>query len=369
LFSLFFSGLLHAQTNEIQILDQSNEEPLIGATLQSNNGNGISDVNGIISIVFNSFPDTLVVNYLGYAEKRIAISTINDIPAKIFLESMVLLETMTVTASKYEKRLSESTVSVEVLKPELIANSNSITIDDALDKVSGVQLIDGQANIRGGSGYSYGAGSRVMLLIDDMPALQADAGFPNWGDMPVENIDQVEIVKGASSALYGSAALNGIINIRTGTPTSVPQTKLSASYRTFGNPADPAKKWWGDTSRYEYVLSLVHKQKFDKLDVVGSVFHYREESFNRATYDDRYRGTLKLKYRLSDKAFIGLNTLLNKGNDGDFFIWEFADSRAHNPIPGGESVSDHINNENSGNQSNQSNTYFGEYQFHPSTHW
>ncbi|MEM9547619.1 MAG: TonB-dependent receptor [Bacteroidota bacterium] len=388
--SFFFTGLLHAQTNQIQILDLSTNEPLIGATLQSNNGNGISDENGYITLNISSFPDTLLINYLGYAENEMIVGSTEDIPEFVLLESMLLLETMTVTASKYEKRLSESTVSVEVLQPELIANSNSITIDEALDKVSGVQLIDGQANIRGGSGYSYGAGSRVMLLIDDMPALQTDAGFPNWGDMPVENIDQVEIVKGASSALYGSAALNGIINIRTGTPTSVPQTKVSATYRQFGDPADPEKKWWGDTARYEYVLSLVHKQKFDNLDFVGSIFHYREESFNRATYDDRYRGTMKLKYRLSDKAFVGLNTMINQGNDGDFFIWEFGDSRAHNPIPDGESVSEifryfidpslvledgygnthrlntrfhHINNENSGNQSNQSNTYFGEYQF------
>lgn len=388
--SLLYSGLLHAQTNPIRILDQSTKEPLIGATVQSGNGNGISDENGIVNLTFKQFPDTIVINYLGYAAQKIRVANSSDIPADIFLESMVVLETMTVTASKYEKRLSESTVSVEVLKPELIANANTITIDDALDKVSGVQMVDGQANIRGGSGYSYGAGSRVMLLIDDMPALQTDAGFPNWGDMPVENIDQVEIVKGASSALYGSAALNGIINIRTGTPTAVPQTKLTASYTSFGTPADTTKKWWGDTARYEYVLSVVHKQKFDKLDFVGSIFHYREESYNRATYDDRYRGTMKLKYRLSDKSFIGLNTMINKGNDGDFFIWEFGDSRAHNPIPGGESVSEvfryfidpsfvledgagnthrintrfhHINNENSGNQSNQSNTYFGEYQF------
>ena len=389
---IFFLFLwnIQAQVSEIQILDSDTKEPLVGATLQSSNGNAISDVDGIFRIDFKALPDTLILNYVGFETKSLVINSPSDIPSSINLESLLVLETMTVTASKYEKRLSESTVSVDVLKPELIANANAITIDDALDKVSGVQMVDGQANIRGGSGYSYGAGSRVMLLIDDMPALQTDAGFPNWGDMPVENIDQVEIVKGASSALYGSAALNGIINIRTGTPTAIPQTKISAAYTSFGDPADPAKKWWGDTARYEYTLSAVHKQKFNKLDFVGSIFHYREESFNRATYDSRYRGTVKLKYQLSDKAFLSLNTLINKGNDSDFFIWEFGDERAHNPIPGGEAVSSvfryfldpsfnfedqygnthrintryhYINNDNSGNQSNQSKTYFGEYQF------
>ena len=65
-------------------------------------------------------------------------------------------------------------------------------------------MVSSQPNIRGGSGWSYGAGSRVLLLVDDIPALQADAGLAQWDDIPVENIAQIEVVKGAASALYGS---------------------------------------------------------------------------------------------------------------------------------------------------------------------
>jgi len=68
---------------------------------------------------------------------------------------------------------------------------------------------------QGGSGYSYGAGSRVLVLVDDLPLLSPDAGDVKWDYLPVENISQVEIIKGASSVLYGSSALNGIINVRT----------------------------------------------------------------------------------------------------------------------------------------------------------
>ena len=64
--------------------------------------------------------------------------------------------------------------------------------------------MDGQANIRGGSGYSYGAGSRVMLLMDDLPILTGDVNEVKWNYLPVEIIGQVEVIKGASSALYGS---------------------------------------------------------------------------------------------------------------------------------------------------------------------
>ena len=75
--------------------------------------------------------------------------------------------------------------------------------------------LDGQANIRGGSGWSYGAGTRVLVMVDDMPLISGDAGQVQWNLIATENVNQVEIIKGASSALYGSSALNGIINIRT----------------------------------------------------------------------------------------------------------------------------------------------------------
>lgn len=378
------------QSTTIQVLDQSLNEPLIGATILYEGGNAVTDIDGRFVYSSNKYPNSIIVSFIGYNDKTIYIKSIKDIPETIYLSDNLVLETMTVTASKYQRRLSESTVSVDVLKPELIANTNAITIDDALDKVSGVQMVDGQANIRGGSGYSYGAGSRVMLLIDDMPALQADAGFPNWGDIPVENIDQVEIVKGASSSLYGSAALNGIINIRTGTPTNVPRTQITAAYTQYDNYQDTAKNWAGDTARYTYMLSAVHKQKFGKLDFVGNGFYNKEESFLRDTRDSRYRLGIKLKYRLSDKAFITLNTLVNKGKDSDFFIWEDGEGGAVNPFAGSVAESEvfryfidpsfniedkygnnhklltryhRIENRNSGNQSNFSTTRYGEYQF------
>ena len=61
-----------------------------------------------------------------------------------------------------------------------------------MEQVPGVTIIDGQANIRGGSGFSYGAGSRVLLLVDDLPMLAADAGDIKWSFLPVENLEQVE---------------------------------------------------------------------------------------------------------------------------------------------------------------------------------
>ena len=76
-------------------------------------------------------------------------------------------------------------------------------------------MIQYQVNIRGSSGYSRGTGTRVLLLFDGMPFLTGDAGEIIWEAIPVWQIDRVEIVKGAGSALYGSNAIGGVINVIT----------------------------------------------------------------------------------------------------------------------------------------------------------
>ena len=115
------------------------------------------------------------------------------------------------------------------------------------------------------------------------------------------------------------------------------------------------------------------------------------ESFNRYTFQNRKRGSLKLQYQLSEKAFIRLNGLVNDGDNGDFFIWsEQAVGKRYEPFGGDPATSKnfryfidpslhiedkfgnshkvltrihHVNNDNNDDQSNVSNTLFGEYQF------
>ena len=136
--------------------------------------------------------------------------------------------------------------------------------------------MDGQASIRGGSGFSYGAGSRVLALIDGLPMISPDAGNIKWQFLPLENISQVEIIKGASSVLYGSSALNGIINFRTADATSTPNTQFFAETGIFGNPQNINWKWW-DTPRIYSSLSFSHLQKYGNTDVgIGINLTYRQ---------------------------------------------------------------------------------------------
>ena len=75
-----------------------------------------------------------------------------------------------VSAGRYEQRIEEVTVSMEVVKPTLIQNKNMRNITEAVTQTPGVAIVDNEPQIRSGSGYSFGAGSRVMIMMDDLPS-------------------------------------------------------------------------------------------------------------------------------------------------------------------------------------------------------
>jgi outer membrane receptor protein involved in Fe transport len=370
-------------------IKDSDGSPIIGANISCGYNGTVSDVEGNYTIAVDE-NCLLIVAYPGYKsiEKRSdEISSPNNITMVIFEEQ---LDQVVVTASKFEQRISESTVSVDIIKPDLIKSANAVKVDAILDKVPGVQMINGQANIRGGSGFSYGAGSRVMVLFDDMPFLQMDIGLANWADLPIEAVGQVEVVKGASSALYGSSALNGIIHFRSQKVGAKPITNVFASYTAFQDPKEIKYKWWDETYKPQRLnIGLSHISKLSsKLTLSASGAYLNQDSYNKDTYERRARGAVNLKYALSERLSIGLNTMVNKNENSDFFIWRNALRGIYSPFDGTVSFGTRtrintdpyihyfakngithklntryyfVNNENNNNQSNKSQNYYTEY--------
>ena len=400
-FICFLPFLLTAQQAPLNgtITEAATGEALPGVTIRSGEKGSSTDLNGQYSLVLSAGAHQITVSYTGYESRTTTVrlaageTQVFDIQLS---NSDNLLQQATVTAGKFEKPLGEVTVSLEVLKPRLLESVNSTSVDEVLVKVPGVNIIDGQANIRGGAGFSYGAGTRVLMLVDDIPALQPDAGLPNWDDFPVENVAQIEIVKGAASALYGSSAMNGIINLRTGYAKDKPETNIALFGRTWDGPADERRQWWGNDSSsilqpVETGVSFAHRRKMGKLDfVLGSYGLYRD-SYNKDHYSRYVRVTPNFRYRVNDRLSIGLNTNFNLGRSGSFFTW--ADDSTGMYLPGNGAISKtkgrlrflidpslqyfdksgnrhkiltryfYIRNNNDGNQSNNSQMYYGEYQF------
>jgi iron complex outermembrane receptor protein len=374
-----------------KIIHHDTREPLIGANISLGSTGAVTDIQGNFNLDLAAGVYEAFFSYVGFKTKsklvNISGTETTQLDIELYPESAVL-GTTTVTSGRFEKNLGEETVSLEVLKPNLIESSNKFKLDEALQKVPGVTVIDGQANIRGGSGFSYGAGSRVMLLMDDIPILAADAGFPYWNDIPVENVGQVEVVKGASSALYGSAALNGVINFRTAYATGDPETRISSFVSVVGNPRDARFKWWSSPP-VTVGASVVHRQKINKLDLTTSAYYLNENTHNQNAYNHFGRYNLKLRYHINDRMIIGIGTNINQGKNNSFFYWK-SDAEAYNGTLSTYSETKltrftidpyvsyfdkkgnrhkilsrflNIDNEVSNNRSNNSGQYYLEYQF------
>ena len=309
------------------VVDQENQQPLIAATLKLGQTGITTDLDGQFSIEISPGKYLLEISYIGYQSVKDTITIGAGQTIAINYElgpSAVLLEAATITSGKYEQSLGEVTVSLDILQPKLVRNTGKVALDGAIEKIPGVTVIDGQANIRGGSGYTFGAGSRVLMLVDDIPILDGASGSTNFPDIPIENIAQIEVVKGAASALYGSSALNGIVNVRTAYATSEPETAASVFYNVTFDPENKDWVWWEERPR-TFGASLTHKRKFKKLDLVLGSYYYNEESYNKHTSRKYGRVNFNTQYRVSDRLTIGLNGNFNQGVRSNFFYWASAD--------------------------------------------
>jgi outer membrane receptor for ferrienterochelin and colicins len=155
--------------------------------------------------------------------------------------SPVVVAPLVVTASRETELAGDAPISVSVATADDIARRATIGLDDAIERLPGVQILDGQINIRGSSGYTKGLGSRVLLLVDGVPANEGDRGGIDWDLLPVTEVERVEVLKGTGSALYGSAALGGVVNVIT---RSIPDRPRLTARLLAGGYADPAHRVW-----------------------------------------------------------------------------------------------------------------------------
>ena len=130
------------------------------------------------------------------------------------------LEPVVVTAERARTPLVASVAAVSTITADELRRFAAVTVADALRQVPGFALVnfdglggDPQVMVRG----FYGAGEAeyVVVLIDGRPVNQLQSGVVAWDALPLDRVQAIEVVRGASSALYGDAAIGGIINIIT----------------------------------------------------------------------------------------------------------------------------------------------------------
>jgi iron complex outermembrane receptor protein len=148
-----------------------------------------------------------------------------------------IMDEVTVTATRTERRLADTAASVVVLSSEELESTAAGTIDDALRQVPGFSLFRRSGSrfanptTQGVSLRGLGASgaSRALVLADGIPLNDPFGGWIYWGRVPRLSLGRVEVLRGAGSDLYGSAALGGVVQLLRKEP-SEPAFAVEASY-------------------------------------------------------------------------------------------------------------------------------------------
>ncbi|MDT7942860.1 MAG: TonB-dependent receptor plug domain-containing protein, partial [Bacteroidota bacterium] len=251
-FAFLLWAALWAQqvTLEGKVTDETTQEPLIGAKVIINDGaaGALTDMEGRFRVVISRTEVVrIAVSYEGYEEKVYTLRLPADkevIPISIPLTPKnTMLQEIVVSASRYEQKIEQVTVSLDFVRPRQIENLASIDPIKSLEQTPGVSTNKDQPSIRGSSGYTYGAGSRVLLLLDGLPMMSADRLSVQFDLIPMDNIKQIEIVKGASSVLYGTGALGGIIHVISEDVKFSPHTVVRLQHQIYDRPREPVGDW------------------------------------------------------------------------------------------------------------------------------
>ena len=324
-----------------KVIDAKTKEPLTGVKISVSDGSLMkSNGEGKFTINAKSYPITIVSSLIQFLNDTTKVNGPGEITIALS-EPVTNFQTVVISAGKRKQAVEEVPVSMEIIKPQLIDNKGITDLEQAVDQTPGVFTMDGQVSIRGGSGFAYGTGSRVLLLWNGMPLLSGYAGDTQWNAIPMEQADQVEVMKGASSVLYGSGALNGVISLVEKEPKSDPEMKIKIQTGIYDNPRRESLKWWGKEHP---------SQKFNPM--YQQVEFYRGQMFRKAGYtlsstlfrSDGYRdGEGEMRGRVSGTVYIrpetwkrtkmgiGYNYQVQK--TGNFLIWQ-SDTLGYTPSGG-----------------------------------
>lgn len=338
-FILFCCQILWSQTLQIEVLDAQTNERIEDASITIKGSPSIQSQNGFFSFTPASLPIQLLIKAPFYISDTIILQEVPSTLLKVVLQAQVQdQKTVVVSAGKRRQAIEDIPVSMEIIRPQLIDNKGITDLEQAVDQTPGVYTMDGQVSIRGGSGFAYGTGSRVLLLWNGMPLLSGYAGDTQWNAIPMEQASQVEVMKGAASVLYGSGALNGIIALAEKEPTLTPVTKVKVQYGLYGAPRRSSLKWW-TTPPMNQQLEVFHsalKKRFGyTLSTTG--FHNDGYRLGESEFRGRVSGTIYAKAILDKRLKAGLGYNFQVQKTGNFLIWQ-NDSLGYTPSGYGDTT-------------------------------
>ncbi len=226
-FLLFSLALQSQDCIKGTVIDFESKTPLQGATIRikDNSQGAITNGDGTFTICSSNIKNnTLNINHLGYRLKTISVSTGENILVELYPIAFPI-EQVVVTATLNPEETWNVPAMVTVVDSISIAASPAANVDNLLrtvpglfiDRSKGVFSKNASVTMRGLDGSN-----RVLILYDGTPLNKTSYGFINWSLISPDIVEQIEVVHGPSSALFGNNAMAGVINIRTKEPKDLP---------------------------------------------------------------------------------------------------------------------------------------------------
>ncbi|WP_165749941.1 TonB-dependent receptor [Cellulophaga sp. Z1A5H] len=236
LITLCFASTFAAISQESKItgtvLDKNTTVPFANILIASSTQGTSSDENGKFSFNLKPGSYTLKVSAIGYQQKiktiTVTENTTSNVEINLIAQSEQL-EEMVVTGTLKAVSRSDSPVPVEVYSPTFLKQNPTASIFEALQNVNGVRpQINCNVCNTGDIHINGLEGPYTLVLIDGMPIVSGLSTVYGLSGIPNSLIEQIEIVKGPASSLYGSEAVGGLINIITKNTLQAPKLSIDA---------------------------------------------------------------------------------------------------------------------------------------------
>lgn len=277
---------------------------------------------------------TVQCSMIGYTRQSVAVDLPEGGTRELdfrLAESVIETGEVIVTAGKHAQSFEEIPVSIATFDAAEIEARGIISLDNALRKVSGVNITEDQVNIRGSSGYSRALGSRVLLLVDGAPVLAGDAGEIKFDVVPMFAVDRIEVVKGAGSALYGSSALGGVINVLTRQPRErVSRVRLYSGF--WDTPAWSSWKWWGESPRFMNGVDVQHGDVHGDFSYLLTGGVRNDQAYRQNDDFVRWNMSGRAWYRFSPERNLVLSFNHSENDRGNWVYWRDLEHALQPPL-------------------------------------
>ena len=257
---LFFSSISYSQTTITGTVTDENSQPIPGANIIviGTSTGTVTDFDGSFTLKVNLNPPfTLQASSVGFETVKQQVTTSNSQTFNFILKEGTSLDEVVISASRTPERVFESPVTVERIGLKEIKSTASADFYDGLESLKGVDINTNSLTFKSVNtrGFATFANTRFMQRVDGMDNAAPTLNFPlgNLLGMVETDVQSIELLPGAASALYGANAFNGILFMQSKNPFDYPG--ISAYYKQGITSQEAA----GDNDYIDYGFRAAHK--------------------------------------------------------------------------------------------------------------